>query len=186
MIFRIIFFTNLARLWDPRKLHSYGWIAGKSPPRGVQDRLEDVALIFCLSWLRFGTLLGRFWHHFGRFRHPFFVDSGVDVWLFGPFSLTCGIDPFFFSSFRSSLPSYIHVSIFPFILSYILPFIPGSFYPFFPPSLHPFIHSSLHPFMSSSLNLSSILPFILIPSSLLSFIAWRIQSWPGGLREAIK
>ena len=139
-----------------------------------------------------GSLLGRFWHHFARFRHPFFVDSGVDVCLFGPFSLTCGIDPFFFSSFRSSLPSYIHVSIFPFFLSYILPFIPGSFYPFFLPSLHPFIHSSLHPFvhwplhpfMSSSLNLSSILPFI--PSSLFSFIAWRIQSWPGGLREAIK
>ena len=193
-------FYEFGSILDSKRLPYDGTKVGKSPPRRVQDRLEDAALIFCLSWLRFGTLLGRFWHHFGRFRHPFFVDSGVDVCLFGPFSLTCGIDPFFFSSFRSSLPSYIHVSIFPFILSYILPFIPGSFSPFFPASLHMLIHSSLHPFihwplhpsihwplhpfMSSSLNLSSILPFI--PSSLFSFIAWRIQSRPGGLREAIE
>ena len=54
-------------------------IAGKSPPRGVQDHLEDVAVIFCLSWLLFGTLLGQFWDDFGRFWHPFSTDFGVDV-----------------------------------------------------------------------------------------------------------
>ena len=129
-------------------------IAGKSLPRGVQDRLEDVALIFCLSWLRFGTLLGRFWHHFDWFWHPLFVDSGVDVGFFGPFSLTCGIDPSFFSCFRSSLPSYIHVSIFPFLFSYIPPFIPGSFIP-------PFIPGSFYPFFLPPCTHSSILPFIL-------------------------
>ena len=48
-------------------------------PQGVQDHLEDVAVIFCLSWLLFGTLLGRFWHDFGRFWHPFSTDFGVDV-----------------------------------------------------------------------------------------------------------
>ena len=56
-----------------------GTIAGKSPSSGVQDHLDEVALIFCLSYLRFGTLLGRFWHDFGRFWHPFSTDFGVDV-----------------------------------------------------------------------------------------------------------
>ena len=56
-----------------------GTVAGKSPPRGVQDHLEDVAVIFCLSWLLFGTLVGRFLHDFSRFWHPFSTDFGVDV-----------------------------------------------------------------------------------------------------------
>ena len=36
-------------------------IAGKSSPRGVQDHLDELALIFCLSYLRFGN----FWVDFG-------------------------------------------------------------------------------------------------------------------------
>ena len=47
--------------------------------QGVQDHLDEVALIFCLSWLRFGTLFGRFWYDFVRFGRPFSTDFGVDV-----------------------------------------------------------------------------------------------------------
>ena len=56
------FFYKFRSILGSKRLPNYEWIAGKSPPRGVQDRLEDVALIFCLSWLRFGTILHRFWH----------------------------------------------------------------------------------------------------------------------------
>ena len=66
-----LFFYEFDSILDSKRLPYDGLILGKSPPREVQDRLEDVALIFCLSWLRFGTLLGRFWHHFGRFWYPF-------------------------------------------------------------------------------------------------------------------
>ena len=130
---------------DSKRLPNYERIAGKSPPSGVQDRLEDVALIFCLSWLRFGTLLGRFWHYFGRFRYPFFVDSGVDVWLFGPFRSLVGSIPFSFHPF-------------------VLPFLPTSMYRFFPSSFHTFFPLSLDPFINFFLRPcthSSILPFIL-------------------------
>ena len=73
------FFYEFGSILAPKMALGRGRIAGKSPPRGVQDHLEDVAVIFCLSWLRFGTLLGRFLHDFNRFWHPFSTDFGVDV-----------------------------------------------------------------------------------------------------------
>ena len=152
-------------------------IAGKSPPRGVQDHLEDVAVIFCLSWLRFGTLLGRFLTDFNRFWHPFSTDFGVDVWFFGPFSFTSGIAPFFFSRFRSSLPSSSHASIWSLHL-----FIEASLYPWFLLGYECSLSSGM--FVAVLFHSALLLYFIF--SCICSFIAWRLQSWPGGLREAIK
>ena len=120
-------------------------IAGKSLPRGVQDRLEDVALIFCLSWLRFETFLARLWHHFGRFRNPFLYILGSMFDCSGPFRSLVG-----------SIPS----SFYPFVL----PFLPTSMYLLFPLSFHTFLSSSLDPFINFSLRpclLSSILAFII-------------------------
>ena len=111
------FFYEFGSILAPKMAPGPLRIAGKSSPRGVQDHLDEVALIFCLSDLRFRTLLNRFWHDFGRFWHPFSTDFGVDVWFFGPFSLTSGIAPFFFSRFRSSLPSASHASIRPSVFS---------------------------------------------------------------------
>ena len=73
------FFYEFGSILAPKMALGLSWIAGKSPPRGVQDDLEDVAMMFCLSWLRCGTLLGRFLHDFNRFLHPFSTDFGVDV-----------------------------------------------------------------------------------------------------------
>ena len=73
------FFYEFGSILAPKMAPGPLRIAGKSSPRGVQDHLDEVALIFCLSDLRFRTLLGRFWHDFGRFWHPFSTDFGVDV-----------------------------------------------------------------------------------------------------------
>ena len=54
------FLYEFGSILAPKMALGRGTVAGKSPPRGVQDRLEDVALTFCLYWLHFGTLLGRF------------------------------------------------------------------------------------------------------------------------------
>ena len=47
-------------------------IARKSPPKGVQDHLEDLALISCPSCLRFFTLFGRFCDPLGSISGFFF------------------------------------------------------------------------------------------------------------------
>lgn len=73
------FFYEFGSILAPKMAPGPATIAGKSSPGGVQDHLDEVALIFCLSELRFGTLLGRFLHDFGRFWHPFSTDFGVDV-----------------------------------------------------------------------------------------------------------
>ena len=73
------FFYEFGSLLAPKMAPGRGTIAGKSPPKGVQDHLDEVALIFCLSYLRFGTLLIRFWHDFCRFWLPFSAGFGVDV-----------------------------------------------------------------------------------------------------------
>ena len=171
------FFYEFGSILAPKMALGRGTVAGKSPPRGVQDHLEDVAVIFCLSWLRFGTLLDRFWHDFGRFWHPFSTDFGVDVWFFGPFSLTSGIAPFFFSRFRSSLPSSSHASIWSLHL-----FIEASLYPCFLLEYACSLSSGM--FVAVLFHSALLLYFIF--STICSFIAWRLQSWPGGLREAIK
>ena len=176
-IFRISFFTNFAWFWDPRKLHNYDRIAGKSPPSGVQDHLDEVALIFCLSYLSFGILLGRFWHDFGRFWHPFSTDFGVDVWFFGPFSFTSGIAPFFFSRFRSSLPSSS-----PCIYLSLRLFIDASLYLWFLLEYECSLSSGM---FVAVLFHSALLQYFIF-SSICSFIAWRLQFWPSGLRRAIK
>ena len=121
------FFYEFGSILAPKMAPGCSTIAGKSPPRGVQGHLEDVAVIFCLSWLRFGTLLGRFLHHFNRFWHLFSTDVGVDVWFFGPFSLTSGIAPFSFHAF-------------------VLPFLPPAMHLFVPPSFHRCFPLSLVPF----------------------------------------
>ena len=155
-----------------------GTVAGKSSPGGVvQDHLEDVAVIFCLSWLRCGTLLGWFLLDFCRFWHPFSTDFGVDVWFFGPFSLTSGIAPFFFSRFRSSLPSSS-----PCIYLSLRLFIDASLYPWFLLEYECSLSSGM--FVAVLFHSALLLYFIF--SCICSFIAWRLQSWPGGLREAIK
>ena len=73
------FFYEFGSILAPKMAPGPLRIAGKSSARGVQDHLDEVALIFCLSYLSFGILLGRFWHDFGRFWHPFSTDFGVDV-----------------------------------------------------------------------------------------------------------
>ena len=90
-----------------------------SPPRAVQDRIEDVAQIFYLSWLRFGTLVGRFWQHVGSMLASFFVDSGGRPLL---------VRPLFAHLWGRSL------------LVFILAFFPSFLNPCIYVSLHPFIH----------------------------------------------
>ena len=74
-----------------------GGIAGKPAPRGVQDRLEDVALISYPSWLPFGTLLGRFFHLFLAFWHRFQLILGPISFL-SNVSLNLLGSVFFFSA----------------------------------------------------------------------------------------
>ena len=102
--------------------------------------------------------------------------------------------PFIFSSILHYSSLY---SLFPLIPASLPHFIRSSLHPFihFPPhpiiqSSHPFIPAPIHPFLPSSFFFTQ--PFLdppLHPFSLcflLPFIAGRVQSWPGGLREAIK
>ena len=85
-----------------------------------------------------------------------------------------------FRSLLGSLPSSFH--------AFVLPFLPPAMHLFVPPSFHRCFPLSLVPFRIRMpvFIFHSALLLCFIFSSICSFIAWRLQSWPGGLREAIK
>ena len=147
-------FYEFESIWGPKMAPGGSGIARKSqsPPRAVQDCLEDVALICCLSWLRFGTFLDRFRHRFGRFWNSFLQILG---------SMFDGSGPF--RSLVGSIPSSFHAFVLPFLPTSMDLFFPLSFHTFFPSSLDPFINFSPRPYTHSSMVpfiLSSIGPFI--------------------------
>ena len=84
------------------------------------------------------------------------------------------------------------------LLLFTLSFFPSFLQPCIYLSLRLFIDASLYPWflleyecsLSSGMFVAvlfhSALLLYFIFSSICSFIAWRLQSWPGGLREAIK
>ncbi len=81
-LFCMLFFCSVWSNLGSKLVPCLGGIAGKSALWVVQGRLEDVALISCPSWLPFGTLLGRFFHLFVAFWHPFQRILGSSSFLF--------------------------------------------------------------------------------------------------------
>ena len=86
-----------------------------------------------------------------------------------------------FRSLLGSIPSSFHAFVLPIYLSICL-FIDASLYPWFLLEYECSLSSGM--FVAVLFHSALLLYFIF--SSIRSFIAWRLQSWPGGLREAIK
>ena len=59
------FFYEFCSILEAKMAPGRATLTRKSLPSGVQDHLDEVALIAYLSYLCFGSFLGRFWHDFG-------------------------------------------------------------------------------------------------------------------------
>ena len=101
--FLILFFLGFGSILGSKLDHSCYAIAVESASRAPSGRLEDLALISCPPWRRFGTIWERFWSDLGLHWAPFSLNIRFD------FHLTWVSFP----SFPSLLPS-IPSSIFPF------------------------------------------------------------------------
>ena len=95
--FLILFFLGFGSILGSKLDHSCSSIAVESASRASSGRLEDLALISCPPWRRFGTIWERFWSDLGLHWAPFSLNIRFD------FHLT-------WVSFLPSIPS----SIFPF------------------------------------------------------------------------
>ena len=82
-----------------------------------------------------------------------------------------------------SLHAFKHASLHPWILLSIFPYVPAPTHPFLPSSFHPLAPSLVRAFFTQPFLDPPLHPFSLC--FLLPLIAGRLQSWPGGLREAI-
>ena len=124
-------------------------------------------------WEPFGSILARFWSILAPFESRFWGRCLIFRPLFAHFwdrSLLL----FTLSFFPSFLQPCIYLSL--------RLFIDASLYPWFLLEYE----CSLSSGMFVAVLFQSALLLYFIFSSICSFIAWRLQSWPGGLREAIK